>query len=227
MKASEAPVERIWNAEEIRPFFNVRQSHKGVENQLIDMLASTGALLRGHFRLESGLHSTVFLRFADVASRLDYIEQIANELIADFERDRVTFDAVLVQQSAGRVLGEILRQKLSKRIIIAAVDNHNKATGDLINETDLYRNDKVLIVSDLSTTGTGLSTMVTSVRKRKAVPVAVALFATRNKTRMSEFVVAENVKVYAVGDFAFEKETVQEAECKLCRESEPVLSWEI
>jgi orotate phosphoribosyltransferase len=227
MKAHRTPAERIRDREQIKAFFRVRQAHKDTEDKLIDMLISAGAILRGHFQLESGLHSQFFFRFADLASRLDYIDFIADQFVADLDGDHIALDAILVQPSAGRLLAQMLNRKLNKEIIIARVNERNQPTGDLVNETDLHPNDRVLIVEDLATTGSSMATMIDSVRNKRARPVAIALFATRNKSKMSEFAEKQNIPLYVLGDLAFEAQTVPQSECKLCAEGEPILSWDV
>jgi len=219
--------ESIENKEEIRSLLRVREPYKDKEDEILDMLVSSGALLRGHFKLESGKDTDICFRFSSVAGRRSYVERIADILIAKLKADRVSFDAVIMQEAAGRVLGGTIADKLNKRKIIVETDDRNRPTETLINETTLYPGDRVLIVCDLSTTGEGLRKMAKSVRWKKAVPVAIALFATRDKKAMLEFEQEQGLKVYAVADLAFEGRTTSPADCQLCREHKPfVLSWE-
>lgn len=227
MKTSGIPAERMQNRKEIASLFSTRQTHQDAEDRLVDMLVSSGAILRGHFQLECGLHSQFFFRFSDLAGSLAQAEYIAGLLAADFRRDDTAFDVILVQPSADRVLGQALSELLDKQLVIVRVNEKSKPTGELVNETDLYPNDRVLILEDLATTGSSMTTMIDIVRKRRAQPTALALFATRDKRRMSEFAEKQGIPLYVVGDFAFEKQSVSEAECEMCRNSEPIRSWEI
>ena len=227
--------EPIRSKEELRNLVSIRGAHKDAEDEILGMLVTSGAVLQGHFRLESGQHSSVFLRFANVAGSRENIERVANRIIAELRNDRVNFDAVLVQEAAGRSLGETIASKLGKRTLIVETDERNRPTMSLVNETTLYRGDRVLVVSDLSTTGSGIRRMITLVRQKKGSPVAVALFATRNKDEVSNIEREEHIKVYALADLAFEQMTygepgaeVDEAECEECRQDNPqILSWEI
>ena len=131
MTAYRVPVEIVRDREQVESFFEVRQAHKDVEDRLINMVITSGAILRGHFLLESNLHSTCYFRFAEIASRFSNIDFIADLFIADLRRDHIAPDAVLSQPSAGRVLAEMLKRKLDKKIIIARVNERNQPTGDL------------------------------------------------------------------------------------------------
>jgi orotate phosphoribosyltransferase len=235
MKTQHFLAESIQNKEELRPLVSIRDNHKAAEDKILDILISAGAVLRGHFKLESGQHSSILLRFANVAGNRANVEFIANQLINDLSEDKINFDAVLSQEAAGRSLSETIAKKLKKRIIVVETDEHNRPTKKLINETTLYRGDRVLVVSDLSTTGKGLRTMTSVVRERKGAPVAVTVFATRNKDEISKFERREHVKVYALADLAFEQMTygkpgreVSQKKCEECIEGKTqISSWEI
>lgn len=227
MRVHRVPAERIRDRKEVESLFKVRPTHKDVEEKLIDMLISSGAILRGHFLLESNLHSELYFRFSDIAVRFSAVDLIADLLIADLTGDHISFDAVLVQPSGGRVLAETLNQKLDKKIIIARVNERNQPTGELVNEIELHPNDKVLLVEDLATTGSSMKRMIDTVRNRKAEPVAMILFATRNKEKMSNFEKTQDIPLHALGDLAFERQTIEKSECELCTRSDPIPSWEI
>ena len=235
MSTSQFVAESIQSKEEIKSLVTVRPGHKDTEDKILDMIVPSGALLKGHFELESKQHSSLLFRFNSVAGNRDYVECVADSLIADLKNDRVGVDVVLVQESAGRVLGETIAAKLGKRRVTVRTDEHNRPTMSLINETMLYRGDKVLVVSDLATTGSGLTTMMEVVRQKKARPVAVALFAVRNRGEISTFELDQHIKVYALADLALEQVTYGRrgiepsvAECELCRAGKPrIASWEI
>jgi orotate phosphoribosyltransferase len=227
--------ERIYSREEIMSLTHVRRTSKIAEDEIIDMLASSGSLLKGHFKLESGQHSSMFMRFADISGNSRYVNDIADDLISQLKDDNVVIDALLTQESAGRVLADRIADKLGKRMIVVESDERNRPTSNLINETMLYRGDKVLLVSDLITTGSALRKMAAILRDKKAVPVAAAVFATRNKKEIAKFEHEEHLKVYAVTDLAFEEKTygtlgvgLSEKDCELCRKGKPAIpSWEL
>lgn len=234
MSVSRFLAESIRSKEELKPLVDVRDAHKDAEDEILDSLISSGAVLKGHFRLEGGQHSSLFFRFTNVAGNRESVQLFANRLITELKNDRVSFDAVLMQEASGRTLGEMIANNLNKRKIVVETDDHNRPTMNLINDSSLYRGDRVLVVSDLSTTGAGLHTMTSLVRRKKGIPVAVALFATRNKEEMSKFEDEEHLKVYALADLAFERTTygergaeVDEKDCVECRAGKPaILSWE-
>lgn len=232
MSAVNYLAESITNKDELRSVVHVRD--KESEDRILDMISTSGALLKGHFKLESGQHSQRFFRFTTLEGNHDNLDFVATKLMSDLRNERVDFDVLVMQESAGRSLGELIASKLDKRVVIAETDNKNRPTGNLINDSELFRGDKALIVSDLSTTGGGLTTMTDSVRNKKADPIAVILFATRNKEEMAQFQKKEHVKVYALADLSLEDSTygekgtaANETNCEECRKGTPVIaSWE-
>lgn len=211
------------------------QHIKNIENEILDMFVASGALLQGHFKLESGQHSSLFTRFADIAGNSLFARKIAERLIDELKRDGVVIDSVLTQESAGRVIGDLIANKLGKRIVVVETDDHNRPTTNIVNETTLYPGDNVLIVIDLAKTGSSLRTMVSLVRNKKAQPCAIAIFATRNKEALSEFERRESIKIYALVDLALGESTygipgkdASEEDCEICRQGKPSIpSWQI
>lgn len=234
MGTLQRPTQSVQTKEEIGLLVSVRDAYKKHNDEIFDMLISSGALLKGHFCLESGQHSGFLLRFTNIVGSRRYVERIADLLIAELKNDRVGINAILVQEAAGRVLGETIADKLDARKVVVETDDRNRPIKHLINETTLYPGDRVLVVSDLTTTASGLKDMTTLVRKKKATPIAIALFATRNKEEVHKFERQEHLKVYALADLAFEEKTygkpgseATEADCELCRQTRCLVpSWE-
>ena len=50
------------------------------DNQVLDLFRESGALLEGHFKLSSGLHSDRYLQSALVLQHPDYAEQLGRAL---------------------------------------------------------------------------------------------------------------------------------------------------
>ena len=53
--------ESLRNKEAMKKFVHVRNAHIDKEEEIFQMLIASGAVLRGHFKLESGQHSSIFL----------------------------------------------------------------------------------------------------------------------------------------------------------------------
>jgi len=117
-------------------------------DELLDLFRRSGALLDGHFRLTSGLHSSAYLQCALVLSRPADAEVLGRE-IADKVR---SFSPTVVLSPAlgGIVIGHEVGRALGVRALFA-----ERQDGSLTLRRGfvLADNDRVLVVEDVLTTG--------------------------------------------------------------------------
>jgi orotate phosphoribosyltransferase len=115
---------------------------------LLDLFRRSGALLEGHFRLTSGLHSPGYLQCALVLQHPQHAEALGRA-IADRARDlRATL--VLSPALGGVVIGHEVGRALGVRAIFCERQDGvlTLRRGFVISETD-----RVLVVEDVLTTG--------------------------------------------------------------------------
>jgi len=115
---------------------------------LLDLYRRSGALLEGHFRLTSGLHSPGYLQCALVLQYPQHAEALGRA-IADRVRDlRAT--VVLSPALGGVVIGHEVARALGVRAIFAERQDGvlTLRRGFIIGEQD-----RVLVVEDVLTTG--------------------------------------------------------------------------
>jgi orotate phosphoribosyltransferase len=118
------------------------------QDELLDLYRRSGALLEGHFRLTSGLHSSGYLQCALVLQYPPHAEALGRA-IADRTRDlRAT--VVLSPALGGVVIGHEVGRALGVRAIFAERQDGALALrrGFVIGESD-----RVLVVEDVLTTG--------------------------------------------------------------------------
>jgi orotate phosphoribosyltransferase len=81
------------------------------ERQTLQLYEKTGALMRGHFRLTSGLHSDVYLQSALVLQYPEHAAALGTALAAPFRADAVqtvlapAIGGILVAHEVARALG--------------------------------------------------------------------------------------------------------------------------
>src|SRR5437763_1382057 len=115
---------------------------------LLDLFRRSGALLEGHFRLTSGLHSSGYLQCALVLQHPAHSEALARA-IADRARDlRAT--VVLSPALGGVVIGQEVGRALGVRAIFAERQDGRLS---LRRGFTLDPADRVLVVEDVMTTG--------------------------------------------------------------------------
>src|SRR5580700_10532315 len=116
--------------------------------ELLDVFRRSGALLDGHFRLSSGLHSAGYLQCALVLQHPQHAEALGRA-IADRTRE-LGASVVLSPALGGVVIGHEVGRGLGVRAIFAERVDRVLALrrGFVIGERD-----RVLVVEDVLTTG--------------------------------------------------------------------------
>ena len=117
-------------------------------DELLDLFRRSGALLEGHFRLTSGLHSSGYLQCALVLQHPVHAEALGRA-IADRTRSfRPT--AVLSPALGGVVIGHEVGRALGVRALFA-----ERQDGELTLRRGfvIAENDRVVVVEDVLTTG--------------------------------------------------------------------------
>ena len=180
-------------------------------DELLDLFRKSGALLEGHFRLSSGLHSTGYLQCALVLQHPASAERLGRA-IADTVRDlRPT--AVLSPALGGVVIGHEVGRALGVRAIFA---ERQDGTLVLRRGFTLEASDRVLIVEDVLTTGGSTKeTMQVAIAAGGHV-VAAASIVDRSGGRASFDVPFHSL-------LAVELPTYQPESCPLCAEGLPVV----
>ncbi len=118
------------------------------EREVLDLFRQSGALLEGHFRLSSGLHSDRYLQSALVLQHPDLAEQLGRALAARLEHLQPT---VILSPALG---GIVIRQEVGRAMHIRA-QFAERQDGKLMLRRGftLWPNDRVLVVEDVITTG--------------------------------------------------------------------------
>jgi orotate phosphoribosyltransferase len=117
-------------------------------DELLDLFRRSGALLEGHFRLTSGLHSPGYLQCALVLQFPESAERLGRA-IADRTRE-LGPTVVLSPALGGVVIGHEVGRALGVRAIFA---ERQDALLTLRRGFTLASGDRVLVVEDVLTTG--------------------------------------------------------------------------
>ena len=117
-------------------------------NDLLDLFRKSGALLDGHFRLTSGLHSTGYLQCALVLQHPAHAEALGRaigERVADLQATVVLSPAL-----GGIIIGHEVARALGVRAVFA---ERQDGALTLRRGFILAESDRVLVVEDVVTTG--------------------------------------------------------------------------
>jgi orotate phosphoribosyltransferase len=179
-------------------------------DELLDLYRRSGALLEGHFRLTSGLHSPGYLQCALVLQHPQHAEALGRA-IADRVRElRPT--VVLSPALGGVVIGQEVGRALGVRAIF--VERQDGALtlrrGFIIGETD-----RVLVVEDVMTTGGSTRETIQVARAAGGQVVGAAAIVNRGKQ--------VDLGVPYVSLIDIDLATYEPDQCPLCAQGLPVV----
>ncbi len=145
------------------------------DQEALALFRSSGALLDGHFRLSSGLHSSGYLQCARVLQHPRRAEAIGAAL-ADRVRE-LAVSVVLSPALGGIVIGQEVGRALDVRAIFA--ERHEGAL-TLRRGFALDRSDRVLVVEDVITTGGSTRETLDVASRMGAIVVAACAIVDRS-----------------------------------------------
>jgi orotate phosphoribosyltransferase len=178
---------------------------------ILDRFRRAGALLEGHFRLTSGLHSPGYLQCALVLQHPGDAEACGAAIA---ERVRALHaQTVLSPALGGIVIGQEVGRALGIRAIFA---ERQDGTLTLRRGFSLSRGEKVLVVEDVVTTGGSTRETIEVARAAGAEVVGAASIIDRGGGQQ-----ALDVPYSALAAIALP--TYEPASCPLCLAGQPVI----
>ncbi|MFH0702426.1 MAG: orotate phosphoribosyltransferase [bacterium] len=113
---------------------------------IINMLEKTGGLLKGHFELSSGFHSSQYFQCAKLLQYPDLAQTAGSELAKLFE---CQIDVVVSPALGGLIIGHETARALNKKFIFA---ERKDGVLCLRRGFEISKDEKVLIIEDVITT---------------------------------------------------------------------------
>lgn len=183
----------------------------------MDLFEETGAYLRGHFRLTSGLHSPEYLQCAKVLAVPSYAERLGRELaeslgpsVADHKIDVVVSPAM-----GGIIIGHEVARALGVRSLFTERDA-------AANEMTLRRGfvvepgQKAVVIEDVITTGGSTKEVIRLLQAMGVDVVAAGSIIDRSGG-------SADVGVPRIALQVLHPVTYDPADCPLCRDGMPVV----
>lgn len=141
------------------------------------MFEKSGALLKGHFLLASGLHSPVYWEKALVLQYPEYTEKLCR-MIADHFR-KAGADVVAGPTTPGIIISYETARQLGVRSIFAEKDEA-RGIREFRRGFQIKPGEKVLIVDDIFTTGSSVREVIDAVNKLEGKIVGVGVLVDRS-----------------------------------------------
>ena len=181
------------------------------EAEVLTMFRRSGALLEGHFRLSSGLHSPGYLQCALVLQHPREAEALGAALGAIVRS--LGAQTVLSPAMGGIVIGQEVGRALGVRAIFA---ERQDGALTLRRGFALDPGEKVLVVEDVVTTGGSTRETMDVARAAGAVVVGACAIVDRSGGKQGL-----DVPFHAL--LPMDVKTYQPDECPLCKQGLPVV----
>src|SRR5262252_1358508 len=180
-------------------------------DEVLDLFRRSGALLEGHFRLTSGLHSPGYLQCALVLAQPDLAEMLGRALADRIRHVRAT--VVLSPAIGGIVIGQEVGRALGVRAMFA-----ERQDGQLTLRRGftLSERDRVLVVEDVLTTGGSTRETMDVAKAAGAQVVGAASIVNRSGGTIKFDVPLESLLDYSLPTYEPDK-------CPLCAKGLPVV----
>jgi orotate phosphoribosyltransferase len=129
-------------------------------DQVLSMFRESGALLEGHFRLTSGLHSSQYFQCARVLQYPEFCEMLCGDIASHFREAGI--DVVIAPALGGIVVGQETGRLLNVRTMFA---ERSEGVMQLRRGFEVRPGERVLVCEDVVTTGGSVNEVIEIVRK--------------------------------------------------------------
>jgi orotate phosphoribosyltransferase len=181
------------------------------QNAVLNLFRSSGALLEGHFRLTSGLHSPGYLQSALVLQYPAHAEALGRALAAKLPQTGAS--AVLSPALGGLIIGHEVARALSLRAIFA---ERQDGALTLRRGFSLSPADRVIVIEDVVTTGGSTRETIEVARQMGATVIAAGSIVDRSGG-------ASTLEVPYSALVTLALPTYQPDACPLCAKGDPVV----
>lgn len=180
------------------------------QEEVLRIFKETGALLHGHFKLTSGLHSDVYFEKFQVLQYPEYVEQLCAEIARRFKDDNI--ELVLGPTTGGVLLAYEIGKQLGTRGIFAEKGDGGRV---LKRGFTIPEGARVLVVDDVLTTGGSVWDTIEVVKRHGGVLAGVGLLVDRTGGKVDFGVKTEALLSLDVVKY-------DPATCPLCQQGIPL-----
>lgn len=180
------------------------------EKEILEIFHEKHALLTGHFKLSSGLHSQNYLQCALILQHPDIAEKLAKEIAKKFSKEKI--DLVV-----GPALGGVtLAYEVARALKVRGIFTERQEDAMVLRRGfTVDQGERALVVEDVITTGGSTKEVIDVVKASGGTVVGVASIVDRSSGPVNfdvPFTTLTRIKI----------ETYKEGECPLCKTNIPV-----
>lgn len=182
------------------------------KDEIIRIFEEAGAIQKGHFKLTSGVHSDAYIQCAQVMQYPEFIHNLCSELGKKFKGEDIdviigpAIGAIIMAHVMAMVLGPWVRAIFTER-------ENGKMT--LRRSFEIKKGEKVLVVEDVTTTGSSAREVIDIVKSKQAKVVGVGALIDRSGGKVDFGIRYEKL-------LTIKMNTYKPDNCPLCKNKIPI-----
>jgi len=181
--------------------------------EVMKKFEQAGAIQKGHFKLTSGVHSDTYIQCAQVMQHPDFMHNLCSELGKKFRGDDI--DVIVGPAIGGIIIAHVMARVLGPWVRAIFTERENgKMT--LRRSFEIKEGEKVLVVEDVTTTGSSVREVIDIVKSRQGKVVGVGVLIDRSGGKVDFGVKTEKLLTIDIKTYLPE-------ECPLCKKGIPVV----
>lgn len=172
-----------------------------------------GAIQKGHFKLTSGVHSDTYIQCAQVMQHPEFMHNLCSELGKKFRGDDI--DVIVGPAIGGIIMAHVMARVLGPWVRAIFTERENEKM-TLRRSFEIKEGEKVLVVEDVTTTGSSVREVIDIVKSRKGKVVGVGVLIDRSGGKVNFGVKTEKLLTIDIKTYLPE-------ECPLCKKGIPAI----
>ncbi|MDR0956684.1 MAG: orotate phosphoribosyltransferase [Endomicrobium sp.] len=177
------------------------------QEELKELFKKNKALLNGHFKLSSGLHSNTYFQSALILQHPKESSKLALKLADKVRKDDIAVEVVVSPAIGGIIIGHEIGRVLNVRAVFA-----ERVDGELLlrRSFTIDKQERVLVVEDVITTGLSTREVINTIKSIGAEVVGVVSLVDRSAGKVD----------FGVPRFSllnFEVKNYKEENCPMCK----------
>jgi len=179
--------------------------------EVMKKFEQAGAIQKGHFKLTSGVHSDTYIQCAQVMQHPEFMHNLCSELGKKFKGDDI--DVIIGPAIGGIIMAHVMARVLGPWVRAIFTERENgKMT--LRRSFEIKEGEKVLVVEDVTTTGSSVREVMDIVKSREGKVVGVGVLIDRSGGKVDFGIKAEKLLTVDIKTYLPE-------ECPLCKKGIP------
>lgn len=176
------------------------------KEEIIKLLKKTSVIQKGHFELSSGKHADTYLQCAKILQYPNYTKKLAKEIVSFWKDEDI--DLVVAPAIGGIIIAYAVGDVMNKRNIFSERKNGEMKFRRSLN---VRKDERVLIVEDVVTTGGSVREVIDLVEKSKGNIIGISSLVDRSNGNV-------DFKYPYKALLELNIDSYEAENCKLCKE---------